>query len=86
MKTLEEIKDEYARERGFIGLLDMEDYGMIEARDVDEISKRYAKEVAREALTNASEEVTIRLDYEDYASSDWIDKRTIIDESNIPEL
>jgi len=49
MKTLEEIKREYARERGFMGLLQMEDYGMIGVRDVDEISKRYAKEVAREA-------------------------------------
>ena len=53
---------------------------------IDKVAKRYAKEVAREALKNASDEVAIRLDYEDYASSEWIDKRTILNESNIPEL
>ena len=80
MKTLEEIKREYARERGFMGLLHMEYDGMIEARDVDEISKRYAKEVAREALRNASSH------FDEKTSLGQISINVITSESNIPKL
>ncbi len=38
MKTLEEIKREYAQERGFVGLFHMEYDGMIGEKDVDVIS------------------------------------------------
>jgi len=49
--------------------------------------KEYAHEAAREALRNASENAMLRHDYQDYPiSSDWIDKNTILDESNIPTL
>lgn len=55
MKTLEEIKREYAQERGFMGLWHMEYEGMLGSRDVGEVAKRYAKEVARKALKNAAD-------------------------------
>lgn len=86
MKTLEEIKREYARERGFMGLLHMEYDGMIEARDVDEVAKRYAKEVAMQSLKNASENADTIETIPHSAVYDKIDISTILDEQNIPEL
>lgn len=97
MKTLEIIKREYARERGFIGILEMEYDGMIGARDVDEVAKRYAKEVAREALKNASENAIMKYHcghfktdtptqyHQQGADNIQIDKKSIINERNIPE-
>jgi|SRR5690606_28384529 len=79
MKTLDRIKLEVFATEIWTEHEDLDEV-------IDEVAKRYAKEVAREALKNASEEATIRLDYEEYTSSDWIDKLTIIDESNIPEI
>ena len=79
MKSLEQIKTEVFALEIWTEHEDLDEV-------INEVAKRYAKEVAREALKNASDEVAIRLDYEEYASCDWIDKRTILDESNIPEL
>ena len=86
MKTLQQIKDYVAYKHGWKDWKSCLEYGGETEEIIDEIAKLYAKEVAMEALKNASDEVAIRLDYEDYTSSDWIDKRTILNESNIPEI
>lgn len=93
MKTLEEIKEEYAKELGWNGwgdlLLNAGGTRQILDRDYNEAAKRYAKEVAREALKNASENAGTK---QEYCSDGWtpsvrvVDKRSILDESNIPEL
>ena len=89
MKTLEDIKEEYARENGFddwVEILfgtnkpvELEDY-------FDKITKLYAKEVAREALKNASENACLIESIRNSAVYDTIDKQSILDESNIPEI
>lgn len=90
MKTLELLKEEYAiifcQYPSWEELLNDIPSHEIE-KHTDEVAKLFAQEVAREALRNASENAMLRHDYEDYPiSTDWIDKNTILDESNIPEL
>lgn len=80
MKTLEEIKREYARERGFMGLLHMEYDGMIEARDVNEVAKRYAKEVAQQTIKNVCK------NFDEKSVVGQTSIAVISAESNIPEL
>lgn len=77
MKTLQEIKDEYAKENGHDSFNDMCVccYGAYVSDHIDEIANRHAIEVAKQALINASENV--------FHESD---ARRIIHESNIPEL
>ena len=56
---------------------------------IDKVAKRYAKEVAREALKNASESATTT---QGYCSDGWtpsvkvVDKQSILNESNLPEI
>lgn len=86
MKTLQEIKDEVAREDNYsewevIGELGVSDW------HVEEIAKRYAKEVAKQTLINVSENaktVSIPIGMGRHIYS--VDEETITDESNIPEL
>lgn len=48
--------------------------------------REYAKEVAREALKNASDNACLIESIRNSAVYDTIDKQSILDESNIPEL
>lgn len=58
MKTLEEIKDDYAREHGYDDwnevIYSSSDPDTLD-KACDEVAKRYAIEVAKQALKNASE-------------------------------
>lgn len=82
MKTLERIKLE---------VFALEIWTIHEDLDevINEVAKRYAKEVAREALRNASENAKTT---QGYCSDGWspsvkvVDKQSILNESNIPEL
>lgn len=109
MKTLEEIKDEYAREFGYKSNLVFNAYEQLIINphgltykvlndSVNEVAKRYAKEVAREALRNASENAkAVRIAKDGSWSSispmirtakalHYVDKQSILNESNIPKL
>lgn len=91
MKTLEEIRDEMAQEMGFLDWEEMfyEEGYEIGDNGIDEVAKRYAKEVAKEALKNASENAGTK---REQAPMLWtpsvriVDKRSILDEHNIPKL
>lgn len=100
MITLEEIKDEYATEKGYSDWCSLYKehvfrIGEFENR-MNEVAKRYAKEVAMEALKNASENATFNKETQYtggfgitgllYEESLVIDKQSIINESNIPKL
>lgn len=52
MKTLYDIKQEYARENGCKSWRGLTQYDLRQ-QDVDEVAKRYAYEIAKEALKNA---------------------------------
>lgn len=89
MKTLNEIKDEYARSIGFsdwINLLKHQVTIKAIRRDYEVVMERYAREVAREALKNAAENVDSDLCYR-YSSErnafDYVEQ-SILDEKNIP--
>lgn len=94
MKTLEEIKDEYALTEGYTCWIDyINDYGSILDDVVDDICKRFAIEVAKEALRNAAENAEIE-DYPDpnhggYGQPEYysrVNKESILSETNIPKL
>ncbi len=88
MKTLEEIKDEYSREIRF------DDWHELiyshESYEIEHhwiiVTKRYAIEVAKEALRNAAENSTVtaiqREGFCDYIA----DTESILSETNIPKL
>lgn len=101
MKTLEEIKDEYAREIGF------DDWNeIIYSHESDEIehhsiiiSKRFSIEVAKEALRNAASKSFEMRYYKDEVKKDILNqtlrvsqccyavpKHEILKETNIPKL
>lgn len=91
MKTLEEIKDEVAKEKGFVSWdnLVFVNAGFIWVVQPfnDEATKRFALEVAKDALRNAAENA--RLDYQYFQFEDaipFVNKESIISETNIPEL
>ena len=65
MKTLEEIKDEVAQEMGFLDWVEMfyEEGYEIGDSGIDEVARRYAKEVARESLRNAADKYQDMLYY-----------------------
>lgn len=90
MKTLEEIKDEVAKESGFVS---WDNLVFIHAGFIqvvrpynDEATRRFAIEVAKEALRNAAENVELKESIPHSAIYDTIDKESIISESNIPKL
>lgn len=93
MKTLEQIKDEYAKALHFNDWDDLtvqtslrvgSSIGKITEIEKyqDKIAKLYAKEVAKEALKNAKE----KMEYEYAGYEEMPDFGYIVDENNIPEL
>lgn len=90
MTILQEIKDQVAREDNYsewevVGELGVSDW------HIEEIAKRFAKEVAKQALINASENARLKLrddwlDLHEFDCCECIDKQSILNESNIPEL
>lgn len=89
MKTLQEIKDEVAFEYDWIDFVcfkadcDITDIEIV----YDEIAKRYAKEVAKQALINASENARIIKSGNGGSFQDAsVCKMSITDEKNIPNL
>lgn len=112
MRTFEQIKDEYATEKGYSEWYSLyKDHvfriGEFENR-MNEVAKRYAKEVAMEALKNASENVKLTISEFSKRKDNSIgwnevtlkenlyiindgcnivaNKKSILNESNIPEL
>lgn len=106
MKTLDEIKEEWAKNHSyenykeFMDLTKQCDASQVFIMDgvVNKIAKLYAKEVAREALKNASENAIMKYHcghfktdtptqyHQQGADNIQIDKQSIINERNIPEL
>lgn len=86
MKTLEEIKDEVAQEYGWKNWSSCYGEDGITNSIINEVAKRYAKEVAMQALKNASENADTIETIPHSAIYDKIDISTILDEQNIPEL
>lgn len=101
MKTLQEIKDEYAKDMAcsnYAELLNKLTWsGEFEEMEKfhDEVAKRFAIEVAKEALRNASENIDQKkLDYEnpyDYSVGVTMVPNTeniesVLDENNIPSI
>ncbi|WP_407489191.1 hypothetical protein [Elizabethkingia anophelis] len=102
MKRLEEIKNEYALElsevykRTFTNWNEMLDTdfergtGVSKVYDIeqlmDEVAKRYAREVAQDSLQKAAENVTLieQINGEDF--SHWVDKESITNPNNITLL
>lgn len=94
MKTLQEIKDEYAGEQGRDSWDEFFKYCvLIHSRldtmqyHHDEIAKRFAIEVAKEALRNAANNARLsatRLELSTFQGT--IDKESILSETNIPKI
>lgn len=80
MKTLEEIKDEVAQGRNFKDWDECYSGNWSTDFMIDKIARLYAKEVAREALKNASSH------FDEKTSLGQISINVITSESNIPEL
>ena len=82
MKSLEQIKSEVFATEIWAEHEDLDEV-------INEVARRYAKEVAREALLTASENAETT---QGYCSDDWtpsvkvVDKSSILNESNIPKL
>lgn len=89
MKTLDQIKDEVANEYGYPCYEEYENE-MINYNscvDVNEVAKRYAREVAMEALKNSAENVDFRNFLTAESKYDLeINTDSTTNESNIPEL
>lgn len=93
MKTLEQIKEEYAKELGYsswnaIG------YDANYSKRTDEVARRYATECAKESLRLASENATIVnrfgndigcYSFDINRNKIWINKQSILSESNLPK-
>lgn len=90
MKTLEEVKDEYAKDMACSNSAELLDKltwsGAFEEMEEfhDEVAKRFAIEVARESLKNASENVEVHT-CRKYNKS-RIDTDSILNENNIPKI
>lgn len=95
MKTLEDIKDEYANECGRDSWEDYFKWNELCHMPLshmqvahDEIAKRFALEVAKEALKNAADNAKLDAEWS-YSVNDVVhsvDKQSIIDENNIPKI
>ncbi|KUY28052.1 hypothetical protein [Elizabethkingia ursingii] len=98
MKTLEQIKDEVAKEHDYNNYNDMIDHFEIPEYMVDKVAKRYAREVAQASLEKASENSILKLTFSSgkiATSSTWrmpdgelieLQKSSITNESNITLL
>lgn len=98
MKTLEQIKDEVAKEFGYSDFHNSTFYRKTDVKICDEIAKRYAREVAQASLEKAAEKAKLKLIFtsEQFATNDkWqlpdgelivLDKESITNESNIVML
>lgn len=89
MKTLQEIKDDYAKKQGypFDNWNDLVDYFVYWDQEklhncIDQVMKDFALEVAKEALRNAADNATM----EPNGMLLQIDKESILSETNIPDL
>ena len=96
MKTLEEIKNEFARELSYNS---WSEFRMINNRNIikiegamDKVAKRYAREVAIASLAKASEKAKINCNHEEikkeFTDIDsgylyFVDKSSITNEENI---
>lgn len=63
MKTLDQIKDELAKEHDYNCYNDMIDHFEIPEYMVDKVAKRYAREVAQASLEKASENSILKLTF-----------------------
>lgn len=91
MKTLKEIKDEYAFERGYENFRSVLFNSNIDNQllVLNEISRRYAIEVATHALNNAADNAVlgaVGCSCEYFCVHEFVDKESILNESNIPNL
>lgn len=85
MRTLEEIKNGYAIELGYLSWNQI-GHLKVESFIIEEIAKRYAIEVAREALNNASDNAIVECEGDEFGYSYVVYKQSILSEINIPEL
>lgn len=89
MKTLEEIKQERAYEMGYSDweefIYSVDDPNILDM-EFDEVANRFSKEVAREALKNAAENAILIESVPHSAVYDTIDKQSILNNKNIPEI
>lgn len=95
MKTLEQIKDEVAKEHDYNSYNDMIDHFEIPEFMVDKVANRYAREVAQASLEKAAEEAVLKSVYPNETTSKWelptgeiveLDKASITSETNITLL
>lgn len=92
MKTLQIIKEEYAKEVGFENweqLLKKLNLAVYAQHDNDIVTRRFAIEVAKKALINASETaLVIEGDCGEFGTyrPPFVYKKSILNESNIPKL
>ncbi|MVW92435.1 hypothetical protein FCL53_10710 [Elizabethkingia meningoseptica] len=82
MKTLEQIKDEVAKEFGYSDFHNSTFYRKTDVKICDEIAKRYAREVAQASLQKAAENAVI----EPKGMMTRVDKESITNECNIVML
>lgn len=93
MKTLEEIKYEYANRLGFSSWNELVEYfimwdnGKLNEH-INEICKIYSLEVSKESLKNASENGKVILSYDTLTNESvyLLNKQSILSLDNIPEL
>lgn len=87
-EILQEIKDQVALENDWIDWVcfkancDITDIEII----TDIVAKRFAVEMAKEALRNAADNVELKQSIPHSAIYDTIDKESILTETNIPKL
>lgn len=101
MKTLEDIKQERASEMDYSDweefIYSADDPDIVDV-EFDEVANRFAREVAREALRNASENAIMKFHcghfktdtptqyHQQGADNIQIDKQSILNKKNIPEI
>lgn len=89
MKTLEDIKQERAYEMDYSDweefIYSTDDPDILDM-EFDEVAIRFSKEVARESLKNAAENACLIESIRNSAVYDTIDKYSILNEKNIPEI
>lgn len=95
MKTLQQIKEEVARDYGWESWTSCCAYDFVTITMIDEVSKRYAKETAMQALKNAAANSTLEDEdgrergesvYDYYDNRVSISKESILNKNNIPEM
>ncbi|MCL1692039.1 hypothetical protein [Elizabethkingia anophelis] len=82
MKTLEQIKDEVAKEFGYSDFHNSTFCRKTDVKICDEIAKRYAREVAQASLEKAAENAVI----EPKGMMTRVDKESITNSKNITLL